>query len=175
MGSTGLASADDIRAFIAQYFEAWSGTDEDLILSYYAENVSLEIPGAIINGRAAVRDQFVRPFIAGFPGNRHIAKNMIFGDRAVIVEWSFEANHTGPFAGRAATNSAVKLPGCGVYEFDAATRTISAGRIYFDVATLLRQISSHQPEVLQNLLLKWFASRALSAASTTFLVQNTDR
>ena len=84
-------------------FEAWSGTDEDRILSYYTETVPLEIPGTLMNGRAAVRDQFVRPFIVGFPGNRHIAKNMIFGNNVVIVEWSFEANHRGPFAGRAAT------------------------------------------------------------------------
>lgn len=172
---TSLVSTDDIRAFIDEYFEAWSGTDEDRILAYYAENVSLEIPGTIMNGRAAVRDQFIRPFIAAFPGNRHIAKTMLFGNNVIIVEWSFEANHTGPFAGGAATGSAVKLPGCGVYEFDAVTRTISSGRIYFDVTTLLKQISSHQPQVLQNLLLTWFATRALATASSGSLVQNADK
>jgi hypothetical protein len=61
---------------------------------------------------------------------------MIFGDSVVIVEWSFEANHKGPFAGRAATGSAVKLPGCGVYEFDPVTRTITAGGIFFDVTNV---------------------------------------
>ena len=45
MASTGLASVGDIRAFIDEYFQARSGTDEDRILSYYAEAVSLEIPG----------------------------------------------------------------------------------------------------------------------------------
>lgn len=159
---TALASVNDIRAFIDEYFEAWSGTDEDRILSYYAENVSLEIPGVLINGRAALRDQFVRPFIAGFPGNRHITKDMIFGKDAVVVEWSFEADHSGPFAGRPATGSAVKLPGCGVYEFDSVNRQITAARIYFDVTTLLKQISSHQPQVLQDLLISWFAARACS-------------
>jgi hypothetical protein len=28
MASTALVSAGDIRAFIEEYFEAWSGTDE---------------------------------------------------------------------------------------------------------------------------------------------------
>jgi len=79
----------------------------------------------------------------------------------MVVEWSFEASHSGQFAGQAATNSAVKLPGCGVYEFDPIKRQITAARIYFDVATLLKQISSHQPQVLQILLLSWFASRAV--------------
>jgi hypothetical protein len=28
-----IASESEVRAFIEEYFEAWSGTDEDLILS----------------------------------------------------------------------------------------------------------------------------------------------
>jgi len=161
-----IASDSDVRAFIEEYFKAWEGTDENRILSYYAETVSLEIPGTLINGKAALRDQFVRPFVAGFPGNRHVVKNMIFGENVVIVEWSFEAAHKGAFAGAPATGTAVKLPGCGVYEFDPVNRQITAARIYFDVTTLLKQISSHQPQVLQNLLISWFASRTYPKAST---------
>jgi len=160
-----IASDGDVRAFIDEYFKAWEGTDENRILSYYAETVSLEIPGTIIHGKAALRDQFVRPFVAGFPGNRHIVKNMIFGKNVVTVEWSFEAAHQGAFAGTPATGAAVKLPGCGVYEFDPVNRQITAARIYFDVTTLLKQISSHQPQVLQNLLISWFASRTYPKAS----------
>src|SRR5689334_2998247 len=129
--SATIRSVDDVRAFMDEYFEAWSGTDEDRILSYYSETVALEIPGTVINGRTALRDQFVRPFVAGFPGNRHIVRNMIFGKDVVVVEWSFEADHSGPFAGRAATGSNVKLPGSGVYEFDPVNRKITAARIYF--------------------------------------------
>jgi predicted ester cyclase len=164
--STAIVSDTDVRAFIDEYFKAWEGTDENRILSFYTETVSLEIPGTLINGKAALRDQFVRPFVAGFPGNRHIVKNMIFGKDVVVVEWSFEAAHTGPFGGTAATGSAVKLPGCGVYQFDPVKRQITAARIYFDVTTLLKQISSHQPQVLQNLLISWFASRSYPKAQT---------
>lgn len=77
---------------------------------------------------------------------------MIFGKDFVVVEWSFEAAHNGPFVRSAATGAAVKLPGCGVYQFDPLKREITTARIYFDVTTLLKQISSHQPQVLQNLL-----------------------
>src|SRR5262249_9836261 len=166
--STALVSVNDIRAFIDEYFEAWHGTDEDRILSFYTENVSLEIPGMLITGKAALRDQFVRPFSAGFPGNIHIVKKMIFGKDIVVVEWSFEADHKGPFAGRAATGSAVKVPGCGVYEFDPVNRKITAARIYFEFATLLKQISSHQPHVLQQLLMSWFASQTISKSQSAF-------
>ena len=91
---------------------------------------------------------------------------MIFGKNVVVVEWSFEAAHKGAFAGTAATGAAVKLPGCGVYEFDPVNRQITAARIYFDVTTLLKQISSHQPQVLQNLLISWFASRTYPKTPT---------
>jgi len=53
--SSTIASDTDVRAFIDEYFKAWEGTDETRILSYYSETVSLEIPGAVINGKAALR------------------------------------------------------------------------------------------------------------------------
>src|SRR5262249_39306390 len=97
-------------------------------------------PGSLIQGNSAVREQFVRPFITAFPGNRHVVKNMIFGRGAVLIEFTFEAKHKGPFDGRAATDAPIELPGCGVYEYDSAKRQITAGRIYFDVGTLHKQI-----------------------------------
>jgi steroid delta-isomerase-like uncharacterized protein len=139
--STALRSVLDVESFINEYYDAWSGTDEDRIMSYYAENVALQIPGTLMEGKEAVREQFVRPFIAAFPGNRHLVKNMIFGPGVVVVEFTFEAEHKGPFAGHAATGARVKLPGCGVYEYDLAKRRITAGRIYFDVGTLLQTIT----------------------------------
>jgi ketosteroid isomerase-like protein len=142
MASTALASITDVQAFIAEYFAAWQGTDEDRIMSYYTDDVVLELPGTLMNGKAAVREQFVHPFITGFPGNRHIAKNMIFGQDVVVVEWSFEAEQTGPFAGRQGTGTPVKVPGCSVYHYDSVKRQITGGRIYFDPGTLLKQIGA---------------------------------
>jgi len=154
-------SVANIRTFIEEYFRAWEGTDEDRILSYYTDTVTVAIPGMLIEGKAALRDQFVRPFIAAFPGNRHVVKNMIFGNDVVVVEWSFEGEHLGTFAGREATGVAIQVPGCGVYELDATHRKITAARIYLELTTLLRQISANQPQVLQDLLIAWFASRAV--------------
>jgi steroid delta-isomerase-like uncharacterized protein len=140
--ATSAVAAADVRSFIEEYFRAWQGTDEGHILSYYSDDVALEIPGALMSGKEAVRDHFVRPFIAAFPGNLHIAKNMIFGANVVVVEWSFEAQHKGPFAGRPATGVQVKVPGCSVYEHNLAKRQITGGRIYFDSISLLKQIGA---------------------------------
>jgi predicted ester cyclase len=69
-------------------------------------------------------------------------QNLAHARNLVAVEWSFEATHTGSFANVAATHKRVRLPGCSFYEYDLATRIIPAGRIYFDFATLMRQIGA---------------------------------
>src|SRR6516165_5016987 len=95
--------------------------------------------------KSAVREQFVRPFITAFPGNRHFVKNIILGRDVAVIEFTFKAEHKGPFDGRAATDARIELPGCGVYEYDSARRQITAARIYFDVGTLLKQIIDQHP------------------------------
>src|SRR5262249_33586346 len=135
---TALQSIADIESFFSEYYEAWGGTDEDHIMSYYSDDVTIQIPGSLMQGHAAVREQFVRPFIHGFPGNRHVVKNMIFGRDVAVVEFIFAAEHKGEFAGHPATDAPIELPGCGVYQYDAAKRQVTAARIYFDVGTLLK-------------------------------------
>ena len=144
--SVALGPAFDIEAFIVEYYTAWGGTDEELILSYYSDDVTVQIPNCLMQGKSALREQFVQPFITGFPGNRHFVKNIILGQGVSIVEFTFTANHTGPFAGHDATNARIELPGCGVYEFDPQKRQITAARIYFDPSTLLKQITDQQAE-----------------------------
>jgi PAS domain S-box-containing protein len=138
--STALESVADVESFMLEYYGAWQGTDEDRIMSYYADNVTVQIPGTLMQGQSAVREQFVHPFITAFPGNRHLVKNMIFGRDVVIVEFTFDAQHEGPFAGHAATHAHVEVAGCGVYEYDLAARQVTTARIYFDVGTLLKQL-----------------------------------
>ena len=73
MAST-LESVFDVESFIKEYYDAWGGTDMDRIMSYYADDVVLQTPGAIMEGKEAVREQFARPFTTAFPGNRHLVK-----------------------------------------------------------------------------------------------------
>jgi steroid delta-isomerase-like uncharacterized protein len=133
---------ENVRAFIQEYFDAWKGTDEHKILAYYSDDVVLHLPTGILEGKAAVRDNFVRPFITAFPGNVHSIRNLAHARNLVAVEWSFEAVHKGAFANIEATGKKVQVPGCSFYEYDLVTRKIPAGRIYFDFATLLRQIGA---------------------------------
>ena len=136
------AAPEAVRAFIQEYFDAWKGTDEDKILAYYSDDVVIHLPTGTLEGKMAVRDNFVRPFIAAFPGNVHSIRNLAHAKNLVAVEWSFEAMHQGAFANIDATGKNVQVPGCSFYEYDLVTRKIPAGRIYFDFATLLRQIGA---------------------------------
>src|ERR1700730_13668716 len=136
------AASDDVRAFIQEYFDAWKGTDEYKILAYYSDDVVLHLPTGALEGKTAVRDNFVRPFIGAFPGNVHSIRNLAHANNLVAVEWSFEAVHKGAFGKIEATGKQIRVPGCSFYEYDLRTRKIPAGRIYFDFGTLLRQIGA---------------------------------
>lgn len=136
------AAPEVVRAFVQEYFDAWKGTDEQKILAYYTDDVTIHLPTGTLTGKTAVRDNFVRPFIAAFPGNVHAIRNLAHALNLVAVEWSFEAVHTGRFANVEATGRQVQVPGCSFYEYDLNRKTIPAGRIYFDLATLMRQIGA---------------------------------
>ena len=142
-----LRSPGEIESFMVEYYEAWGGTDEDRIMSYYADNITIQIPGSLMQGQSAVREQFVRPFITAFAGNRHFVKTIVFEREVAVIEFIFKAEHKAPFAGHAATDANIELPGCGVYQFDSARRQISSARIYFDVGTLLKQIIDQRDRV----------------------------
>jgi steroid delta-isomerase-like uncharacterized protein len=133
---------EHVRDFIEEYYLAWRGADEDRILSYFSDDVELRLPTGTLNGKAAVRETLVRPFIAGFPGNVHAIQNLALAPRLIAVEWEFQAVHAGAFLGISATGKQVNVPGGSFYEYDLAKRVISAGRIYFDLSTLLRQIGA---------------------------------
>jgi len=140
--ATMQAAPEEVRSFIQEYFDAWKGTDEDKILAYYSDDVVLHLPTGTLNGKTAVRDNFVRPFVAGFPGNIHSIRNLAHARNLAAVEWSFEAVHSGSFANIAPTNKKVQVFGSSFYEYDLAKRIIPAGRIYFDFATLMNQITA---------------------------------
>ena len=57
MLSTAPGSAFDVESFLHEYYDAWSGTDLDRIMSYYTEDVVLQIPGLLVEGSEAVREQ----------------------------------------------------------------------------------------------------------------------
>jgi steroid delta-isomerase-like uncharacterized protein len=145
MRSTFLVSAPEtVGAFVQEYFDAWKGTDVQKILAYYSDDVVIQLPTGTLEGKSAVRDNFVIPFVNGFPGNVHSIRNLAHADKLVAVEWRFDAVHKGSFANIEATGRTVQVFGCSFYEYNLESRKIHAGRIYFDLATLMRQIETQR-------------------------------
>jgi steroid delta-isomerase-like uncharacterized protein len=143
MQSTSVISVPEtVGAFVQEYFDAWKGTDVQKILAYYSDDVVIHLPTGTLEGKSAVRDKFVIPFVNGFPGNVHSIGNLAHADNLVAVEWRFDAVHKGSFARIEATGRIVQVLGCSFYEYNLESRKIHAGRIYFDLATLMRQIET---------------------------------
>jgi|SRR5215469_376855 len=142
--TSAVATPEDVRAFIQEYFDVWKGTDVQRILGYYSDDVVIHLPTGTLKGKAAVRDKFVIPFVDGFPGNVHSIRNLGHATNLAAVEWSFDAVHKGSFANVDASGRTVQLCGCSFYEYNLETRKIVAGRIYFDVANLMRQIETQR-------------------------------
>ena len=136
------AAEEDVRVFIEDYFASWTDNDEQKILAYYSDDIVLHVPTGKLEGKMAVRDNSARPFITAFPGHVNVILNLAYGKNLVAVEWSFEGVHTGALGNIEATGKQVQVPGCSLYEYDLATRLIPAGRVYFDFATLLRQVGA---------------------------------
>ena len=143
MQPTSVVSAPEtVGAFVQEYFDAWKGTDIQKILDYYSGDVVIHLPTGTLEGKAAVRDNFVIPFVNGFPGNVHSIRNLAHAGNLVAVEWRFDAVQKGSFANIEATGRTVQVLGCSFYEYNLESRKIHAGRIYFDLATLMRQIET---------------------------------
>lgn len=141
MQPTSVVSAPEtVGTFVQEYFDAWKGTDIQKILAYYSDDVVIHLPTGTLEGKAAVRDNFVIPFVNGFAGNVHSIRNLAHAGNLVAVEWRFDAVHKGSFANIEATGRTVQVLGCSFYEYNLESRKIHAGRIYFDLATLMRQI-----------------------------------
>lgn len=134
----------DVRLFMQEYFKAWTEGDVEKILSYYSEDVVINLFGvqALLEGKQAVKDKFVVPFTNGFPGNVHQMNTYIQSGNQVVIEWLFVAQHAGEFAGIPASGRQVQLPGCSIYTVE--NRYITGGKLFFNGPTLFAQIGAGQ-------------------------------
>lgn len=130
----------DIRVFMQEYFDAWTEGSVEKILAYFSDDVVINLLGgpALLEGKEAVRQNFVVPFTNAFPGNVHQIQNFIPHGNQVVVEWLFTAVHKGAYGGIPPTGREVRLPGCSVYTVEGDK--ITAGNLYFHGPTLLQQL-----------------------------------
>jgi steroid delta-isomerase-like uncharacterized protein len=134
--------ATNIGEFIQGYFDAWTKGVTEKILSYYSDDVVINLLGgpALLEGKEAVAENFVLPFTKAFPGNVHKVLNFVHQGNQVVIEWMFTAVHKGDYGGISPTGRTINLPGCSVYTVEG--RQITRGNLYFNGPTLMEQLGA---------------------------------
>jgi steroid delta-isomerase-like uncharacterized protein len=96
-------------------------------------------------GRDEVRT-FYEALLRALPGLEIEVGNKHTSADAVVLEVTIRGQHLGTWRGLPATGAQIAWPLCGIYTFDGDDR-LAGERIYYDRATLLRQIGVfHEPD-----------------------------
>jgi steroid delta-isomerase-like uncharacterized protein len=127
------------EAAVRRHMEAENVHDFDAVIDTFSHPRYELIPsGAIYDGEAAVRAYF-RETRSAFPDQRNELISLRHADDAVLVEFWLLGTHRGPIAGFAPTGREFKCRMTAYFLFEGAK--ITCERVYFDSATILRQLT----------------------------------
>ncbi len=134
--------AGDMRAVhaavVSEHMEAENRLDFAATLATFDHpRYELVGTGQVYDGEEQVR-RYYASSRAAFPDQRNEVHALHHAADAVIVEFDLLGTHLGPFGGFAPTGREFRCRMAAVFEF-CGTR-ISCERVYFDSATILRQL-----------------------------------
>ena len=95
--------------------------------------------GDVYDGEEAVRGYF-RETRTAFTDQRNQLLALYHGENEVAIEMILSGTHTGPLRGMPPTQRAFTCKMSAVFEFAPGTDRIVCERVYFDSATILRQL-----------------------------------
>ncbi len=132
----------DLRAardtVIREHMGAENRLDFDAAIGTFAHpRYELVATGQTFDGEAAVRGYYTASRHA-FPDQRNEIQTLRHADDAVIVEFDLLGTHRGEFGGFAPTGREFRCRMAAIFEFDGDR--ITCERVYFDAATILRQL-----------------------------------
>ena len=82
--------------------------------------------------------QLLAGMFAAFPDFHVAVLRVHHAEEAVVVEFVVTGTHGGPFAGLDATGRRIEVPLVGIFEFEEDR--LMCEKVYFDMATLMRQL-----------------------------------
>lgn len=127
------------EALVRRHMEAENELDFDTVIATFAHPRYELIPtGQVHDGEAAVREYF-RESRTGFPDQRNELIALYHADDAVIVEFWLLGTHRGPLMGMPPSGKEFRCRMTAIYLFD--DRGLVCERVYFDAATMLRQLT----------------------------------
>jgi steroid delta-isomerase-like uncharacterized protein len=139
-----MKEALDLRvrraAVIREHVEAENRQDPDGVVASFHRPRYDVVPLRYPNDGAAAVHELLAGLFAGFP-DFHVEPGPLFhADDAVFVEVRMTGTHRGEWAGVAPTGRAMDIRAGCLFEFEGDR--LVCERVYFDSATLLRQLGA---------------------------------
>jgi steroid delta-isomerase-like uncharacterized protein len=126
------------EAVVREHMESENRHDFDTTIATFARPRYEIMPtGDVFDGEEAVRAYFAASR-AAFPDQRNEVKSIRHTDDAVITEFVLLGTHLGPLRGIPPTGKAFRCPMTAFFIFEGDR--IVCERVYFDSATILREI-----------------------------------
>jgi len=127
------------EAVVRRHMEAENVHDFDAVIDTFAHPRYELVPSGVVHdGESAVRAYF-KDTRTSFPDQRNELIELRHADDAVVVEFWLLGTHRGPLAGLAPTGRSFRCRMTALFLFDGAK--IVCERVYFDSATILRQLA----------------------------------
>ena len=139
MTSAATATLQERRAAVVrEHMESENRHEFDVTLRTFAHpRYELIATGEVYDGEEAVRGYYAATR-AAFPDQRNVVHAIHHADDAVIVEFDLLGTHRGPLRGIPPTGRAFTCRMVALFLFDG--ELIVCERVYFDAATILRQL-----------------------------------
>jgi steroid delta-isomerase-like uncharacterized protein len=127
------------EATVRRHMEAENVHDFDTVITTFAHpRYEIIATGQIHDGETAVRAYF-KETRSAFPDQRNELIALHHADDAVVAEFWLLGTHRGPLMGFEPTGRAFRCQMTALFIFDGAE--LVCERVYFDSATILRQLT----------------------------------
>ena len=127
------------EALVRRHMEAENVHDyDDVIATFGHPRYELIATDRVHDGEAEVREYF-RESRSAFPDQRNELISLRHADDAVIVEFWLLGTHEGPLLGIAPTGRSFRCRMTAFFLFEG--EELVGERVYFDVATILKQLT----------------------------------
>jgi len=139
-----MPTTDDLRgrrlAVVREHMETENAHDFDATLATF-EHPRYEIvpTGDVFDGPEEVAGYY-RTSREAFPDQRNENTTLHAADDAVIAEFDLLGTHRGELRGIPPTGRTFRCRMCAIFEFPEGSDRIVCERVYFDQATLARQL-----------------------------------
>lgn len=104
---------DNIKMYTNVWDEILNKGNIDMIDTHFAENYVNKTVTSTVNGKAEAKD-FFGAFLTGFSDINFVIDEIFGVDDRIVKRWTFNATHTGEFAGIPATGNKIILKGVSV-------------------------------------------------------------